>query len=106
MLFRRFALALASLALVLFVGVGVGQDVKNTHEGKFVSAKGQTFKMEDKVGKEHSHTLTADAKIIGLDGKETRIEDLKRGQQIRVTTKEGDRTQAVKVEAMKPKNNN
>lgn len=103
-MYRMLSLAMVLVALVLFVGVDVRAQVKddpNTHTGKFLSATGKTFKMEDKGGKEHSHTLAATAKVIGLDGKEIRLDDLKRGQEIRVTTKEGDRTTALKVEAMR-----
>jgi hypothetical protein len=62
---------------------------------------GKSFKMKDKDGKEHSHTLAADAKCIGEDGKECKISELKKDQKIRVTTKEGDNKVATKVEALK-----
>ena len=65
---------------------------------------GKSFKMEDKNGKEHSHTLAADAKVTGPDGKECRLADLKRGTMIRVTTRENDMTTATKVEAMREAN--
>jgi hypothetical protein len=109
-MYRMMSLAMVLMALVLFVGVPAGAqekdngDLKNSHTGKFVSVKGKTFVMEDKGGKEHSHTLALDAKILGADGKAIRLEELKRGQMIRVTTKEGDRTTATKVEALKSTN--
>jgi plastocyanin len=74
---------------------------KNTHTGTFVQAIGASeFAMEDK-GKEHSHTLSADARVIGPDGKEIKLADLKKGQRIRVTTKEGDMKIATRVEAVR-----
>lgn len=112
---RMFSLALAMIALALFVGVPVGaqdkqeqpgQQAKNIHTGKFLSAEGagKSFKMEDKSGKEHSHTLAADAKVIGADGKDARLADLKRGQMIRVTTRENDPTTATRVEVVRELN--
>ena len=41
--------------------------------------------------------------MFGLDGKECKLDDLKRGQRIRVTTKEGDLKTATRVEALKAK---
>ena len=80
--------------------IGKDKDAKNTHTGKFISATGKMFTMEDK-GKEHSHTLSATAKVIGADGKASSLEDLKKGAMIRVTTMEGDPTIAVRVEVLK-----
>jgi len=105
---RYRVLSLFGLALALAVVGGMSlladdKADKNTHEGTFVSAKGdKEFVMEDK-GKEHSHTLSADAKVIGPDGKDCKLADLKKGQKIRVTTKEGDKKVATKVEALKEK---
>jgi len=76
---------------------------RNTHTGTFVRAVGaREFAMEDK-GKEHSHTLSADARLIGLDGKEWKLADFKKGQRIRVTTREGDMKTATRVEALRDK---
>jgi len=111
---RMFSLALVLTALALLISAPAGaQDKeqpgqqKNVHTGKFLSAEGagKSFKMEDKAGKEHSHTLAADAKVIGPDGKDARLADLKRGQMIRVTTRENDPTTATKVEAIRELNN-
>lgn len=107
MVYRVLSLFLLGTALAVFANAPVAADDKadkNTHEGKFVSAKGdKEFVMEDK-GKEHSHTLAAGAKVLDPDGKECKIGELKRGQLIRVTTKEGDIKIATKVEALKEKN--
>jgi len=104
---RLVAVCLAALALALFVGVRAladdkkdSKDNKNQMEGKVVRIEGNKIVMTDKDGKnEHSHTLAPDARVM-LDGKEAKLTDLKRDQTIRVTTKEGDPTQAVRVEAL------
>lgn len=99
---RILSAALATVVVAVFVSAPLPADDKdNTHTGKFISASGQSFKMEDDKGTEHSHTLAAGAKVIGADGKACKLADLEKGQKIRVTTKEGDRTSATKVEALK-----
>src|SRR5262245_39006031 len=101
---RLFPLFLLAAALAVFVSAPVAAEEKdkNTHEGKFVKATSATeFVMEDKGGKEHSHTLAKDAKVIGTDGKECKLADFKKDQKIRVTTKEDDKKVATKVEALK-----
>jgi len=100
MMYRVFPLA---LALAVFVSAPLMAEDKNTHTGTFVKATSDNeFVMKDK-GKEHSHTLSADAKVIGPDGKDCKLADLEKGQRIRVTTKEGDKKIATKVEALKKK---
>jgi ribosome maturation factor RimP len=102
---RLVAVCLAAVALVLFVGVRAladekQKDTKNQMEGKIVRIEGNKIVMTDKDGKnEHTHTLAADAKV-SLDGKDARLTDLKKDQMVRVTTKEGDPTQAVRIEAL------
>jgi hypothetical protein len=95
-----FALLLAALLVFSSSVEGQQKDKSSTHLGTLVSVKGTDFVMETK-GKEHTHSLAANAKIIGLDGKECKLDDLKRGQLIKVTTKDGDTKVATKVEAMK-----
>jgi len=103
MVYRIIPRFLAALALVLFVAAPLAAadkaDQANTHEGKVVSVKGDKLVMTDKDGKEHSHTLSADAKVT-CDSKACKAEDLKPGQKIRVTTKKGDAKIAVQVEAL------
>ena len=103
MMYRMVSLGLLTVALVVFTGVATAAEDKNIHEGTFVSAKddGKEFTMADKDKKEHTHTLAADAKVIGPDGKDCKLTDLKKGQRIKVTTKEGDAKIATKVEALK-----
>src|SRR5947208_648721 len=102
---RLVVVCLAALALALFVGTRAladdkNKDNKNQMEGKVVRIEGNKIVMTDKDGKnEHTHTLAADAKVM-RDGKDSKLTDLKKDQQVRVTTKEGDATQAVRVEAL------
>jgi hypothetical protein len=100
---RVRSLLLLAVVLALFLAVPVLAEDKNTHTGTFVSAAndGKSFTMKDKDGKEHTHTLAADFKCIGLDGKECKLSDLKKDQKIKVTTKADDKKVATKVEAMK-----
>jgi hypothetical protein len=105
MRYRVCSLVLLAVALALFVTAPLAAEekAKNTHEGTFVSAAtdNKSFTMKDKDGKEHGHTVSADFKCIGPDGKECKLSDLKKDQKIRVTTKEGDIKVAIKVEALK-----
>ena len=68
------------------------------HEGKVVSVTGAKLVMSID-GKEHAHDVADNAKIR-CDGKICKLDDLKPGQKIRVTTKKGDKETAVKVEAL------
>ena len=97
-----FRVALLVVAMGLMV-VGVRAEEKKAdpdrHEGKIVKVDGNKLTMTDKDGKnEHTHTLAADAKI-SCDGKECKIEDLKPGFRVVVTTKKGDAATALRVEA-------
>ena len=71
----------------------------NTHDGKVVSISGCTLVMSCHEGKEHSHTVAADAKVC-CDGTACRTEDLKVGNKIRVTTKADDKHMAIKIESL------
>ena len=103
MMVRTVSLFLVVAVLVVFgtAPLVAADKADNTHVGTFVSAKGNEFTMADKDGKEHTHTLAADAKVIGPDGQACKITELDKGQKIRVTTKEGDLKTAIKVEALK-----
>lgn len=103
---RVLPFVLAAVALALFVSVpalaqkGSDKDLAgNTHEGKVVSASGHKLVMTDKDGKEHTHTLAPNARI-SCDGKMCKLDDLKPGQKIRVTTERGNKEVAVKIEAL------
>ena len=101
--YRMFSMA--ALAVTMFVSspAWAAKDVKEArdvrHDGKFVSASGDQMVMANKNGKEHTHTLAADAKVT-LDGKAIKAADLKAGMKIRVTTKKDDKKVATQVEAL------
>ena len=101
MMNRILALS-ASLAVVAFVGTAVADDKPadaNTHTGIVVSAADGKLTMTGKDGKEHSHAVAKDAKI-SCDGKDCKLEDLKKGQTATVTVeKQGDDTVVTKIEA-------
>jgi len=91
---------LCFLVVALVVGRTQGEVKKaDTHEGKIVKIDGNKLTMADKEGKNQlTWTLAPDAKFT-CDGKECKLLDLKPGFNVRVTTKEGDKTIAVRVDA-------
>jgi hypothetical protein len=106
MLNRILAFSLASLALVLFAvaSVPAGDKTGDRHDGTVVSTTAEKLIMKGKdkdgePGKEHTHMLAKNAKVT-CDGKACKLEDLKVGQKIRVTTESGDRRMATRVEAL------
>jgi len=106
MVSRVLPLVLVAAALLLCVGLPVtaqnqekGQPA-NTHEGTVVSATGDKLIMRAKGEKEeHTHTLAPSAKV-SLDGRDSRLQDLRPGMRIRVTTKPGEKAVAIRVEAL------
>jgi hypothetical protein len=70
-----------------------------THDGVVVKAAEGELVMADKEGKnEHKHVVAIDARIT-RDGKECKLEDLKKGDQIRVTAEQkGDKVLVTKIE--------
>jgi hypothetical protein len=101
---NRMSVLLVALALVVLAGSTALADdkdnAKNRHEGTVVSVTETKLIMKGKEDNaQHSHTVAANAKIM-CDGKECKLEDLKPGQKIRVTTKKDDKTVAIKVEAL------
>ena len=106
MLYRALPMFLVAVALVLFVGAPALADEQKgeTHEGTVVSVTGDKLIMKSKAKEgeeatEHTHKLADNAKVM-CDGKVCKLEDLKPGQKIRVTTKKGDKETAIKVEAL------
>jgi hypothetical protein len=98
----RMLLPLASLAVALFVSAPAlaNKDaIDKTHDGKVVSVIGDKLVMTGKDGKEHTHTLLLDGKVT-CDGNSCKLEDLKPGMRIRVTTKEGDMQTVTRIEAL------
>jgi hypothetical protein len=99
MVYRLLPVFLLALALALCVNAPVVADDKdNTHEGTVVSVTADKLVMKAD-GKEHEHTLAKDAKIT-CDGKECKLEELKPGMKVRVTTKKGDNAIATKIQAL------
>ena len=87
------ALALAALASS---ATWAAEEKGDTHTGVVVSAEGGKLTMSDKDGKnEHTHDVALDAKI-SCDGKACKLEDLKKGVSVTVTTKD---KKAIKIEA-------
>jgi hypothetical protein len=72
--------------------------VDSFRDGSLVSITGNQFVMASMAGREHSHTLAADAALI-LDGKVCEAADLKPGMKIRATTEGADQSVVNRVEA-------
>ena len=95
----------AAVALLVFVGMAVAAEKvekadDNTHSGLVASVADGKLTMTDKDGKnEHTHAVAKDAKIT-CNGKECKLDELKKGSTVIVTTgKEDGTTVAVKIEA-------
>jgi hypothetical protein len=101
MMYRVFSMAALALALcVCAPALASAKDAGvSTHDGKVVSTSGDDLVMTGKDGKEHTHTLTADAKVT-CDGKVCKLKDLKAGMRIRVTTNNDDKKAVTKIEAI------
>ena len=97
LMYRIVPLFVACLALAVWAAAPAqAQDKDNTHEGKVVKAGDGKLTMTDKDGKnEHTHDVALDAKVT-CDGKACKLEDLKKGNSIKVTTKD---KKAIKLEA-------
>jgi len=71
----------------------------HSHMGIVVRAANGEFVMrQEGSNDEHNHRLAPDAQIL-VNGKKAALEDLKAGMHIEVTTKEGDKKIATKIEA-------
>jgi hypothetical protein len=94
-MFQKLAIGLlAAFSLAALVGA-TARAADKTHDGTVVSAIGGKLVMVDKDGKnEHSHTVGATAKVT-LDGKAAKLEDLKKGDTVKVTTDEGGKVSAI-----------
>jgi CTP-dependent riboflavin kinase len=100
MSFRMFSVATSALAMLVGASALAAKVAEQgTHDGKVVSITGSKLVMMNKEGQEHSHTLTADAKLT-LDGKVCKAADLKPGTRIRVTTQGADKGQANRIEGL------
>ena len=98
MKYRSLALAVLALAMVLWAGAPVLAADEQIHEGKIVKVADGKLTMTDKDGaNKHTHKVPATATIT-CDGKECKLEDLKTGFSVKVTTKQDEKT-VTKVEA-------
>lgn len=107
MLFRMLALFVVALAVALVAdpaGRADDKDKPGTHEGIVVKAGENKLTMTDKEGKnEHTHLVAKDAKIT-CDGKECKLDELKKGLTVKVTTEKkatsaGAKDVVIKIEA-------
>jgi len=71
----------------------------STQDGKVVSIASGKLVMTNKAGKECSFVV-ADDVTVTLDGKASKLEDLKAGMRIRVTTLKSDQGVATGIEAI------
>lgn len=111
MLHRVLSLA-AALALVGFVGVAAAADKaapvekdNNTHNVTIVKVEGNNLTVTGKDGKEHTHAVAKDATIT-CDGKECKLDDLKKDDKAVVTLakeKGADTLEITKIEATREK---
>jgi hypothetical protein len=99
-------LALVMVCLPAFAQEREREQAKGdqSHEGKVVRAGDGRLTMTDKTGgAQHTHMVPREAKIT-LDGKECKLEDLKAGFEVKVTTKGDAQRTVTKIEA-KSQNN-
>ena len=89
----------AVVALITLTGITLAAKENaagDTHSGFVVSAGAGKLTMADKDGKNgHSHDVAPTAKI-SCDGKDCKLEDLKKGAAVKVTMKD---KKATKIEA-------
>lgn len=103
MLLRMLPIALLSLGLFSAGPALAAKDAPEadavTHDGKVVSVTNDKLTMTNRDGKEHSHTMSKDAKVT-CDTKACKLGDLRAGMKIRVTTNGDDKKIATHVEAI------
>ena len=103
---RMLFVAFSALALFVWaVGPASAQEktggAAGAHDGYVVKAGDGQLTMTTAKGarEEHTHVVAMDAKIT-CDGKECKLEDLKKGDHIRVTEeKKGDKKMVTKIVA-------
>jgi predicted ribosome-associated RNA-binding protein Tma20 len=96
MMQRSLWLGVCGLAVAMFSATASAAEKvgSNSHGGTVVSAGGGKLVMTGKDKKEHSHDVLTSAKIM-FDGKEAKLEDLKKGTTITVTTDKDGKVTAV-----------
>ena len=91
MVTRLLVACVAALALTALTTAPVwakADDKGDSHTGVVVSAAAGKLTMSDKDGKnEHTHDVAKDAKI-SCNGKDCKLEDLKKGTAVKVTMKD------------------
>lgn len=98
---RTLLVGLVAFALAAWaVGPVAGEDKAGTHEGMVVKAGDGKLTMTNKEGKdERTQAVSPDAKI-SFDGKECKLDELKKGYRVTVTTeKKGEDTVVTSIEA-------
>ena len=75
------------------------ENSNHSHEGTVVSFIGNNLVTTCSEGKEHSHTVAADANVT-CDGTVCRTQDLKPGAKLRLTTKSDDIHMATRIESL------
>jgi hypothetical protein len=74
------------------------EDRAETHSGKVQSVSRDRLTMRSSDGDEHMHRLSDEARVT-LNGERVELSQLRRGDEIEVTTQRGDRDVASKIEA-------
>ena len=94
-MFQKFAIGFVVVFALAALVCGNAVAADKTHEGTVVSAAAGKLVMVDKDGKnEHTHMVGATTKVT-LDGKAAKLEDLKKGDTVKVTTDEGGKVSAI-----------
>jgi hypothetical protein len=101
-MFRHLTSLIVILGLVCMAAWTATASAKDkTHEGKVVKAGDGKLTMTLQDGKkQHTHDVAKNAKVT-LDGKEAKLEDLKEGMSVTVTS--NDTNMATVIEARSPK---
>jgi uncharacterized protein (TIGR03000 family) len=101
MLYRlSLPVVLGAMALAGFISQPA-MAAEKTHEGKIVKAADGKLTMTNKDGSNrHTHDVSADAKITS-DGKEVKLDELKEGYFVKVTTNtdDNDKSTVTRIEA-------
>jgi hypothetical protein len=102
-MFAKTATALSALAI--FSGLVVAQVARaedaKTHDGMVVSAADGKLVMTGSDGKEHSHAVAASVPVT-VNGKPGKLDDLKKGIRIKVSTdKDGNVLAVATLDAKK-----
>jgi hypothetical protein len=101
----------AALAVVVFVGAAIAAEPAKAADksnsaitGTVTKAGDGAITVTDASGKDHK-LMVDKAADISCDGKVCKLEDLKNGVSVTVTTKKDDTTVATKIEAKSAKDN-